>query len=236
MVAYRAMAYIPTRAILPGDVDVSTAPDAEVVRALKNLAHFPADMLGHSGGMFTVDLSIRVLTDILPETMYSEVEGSEILAPSSVANHVGEFGEYDLFIVANPSTLTTATTFRGVGGTVTSTPYAWVKIGSDERAILCHEFAHAMTAYLGTVTAEYSNFPECGVGIPAVHCGVEYGFIDDLDPLWLDGFFQGTLDDDTGINATGWAFDSPTDRGAKVPSTYRERPAPWGRLGPLRIS
>lgn len=231
---YRMLAYIPTSAVVPGDPTVRYADSGEVERAVNQVASFRADTAFYSSGMCDVDLSVRVVADTLPDTAFSPQNGQDIISPVKVAQTIGEDGEYDGFIVLNPPGLCNAITFRGVGGVTNGALFAWVMIGSQEREILVHEFGHALTAYLDTVTGQYTNFPTCGAE-PAMHCGTAYGFRDDLDPAWLQGFLSGTLSDSTGINATGWASNTPIQTGAQRDPEYRERMTPWGLMGPLRI-
>src|SRR5690606_5140133 len=146
----------------------------------------------------------------------------------------GDRGYYDAHVLYNPAAMTTATTFRGLGGATSGVPYCWIKIGSDELAITIHEWGHAMTVYMQTVMGTYSNFPTCEPE-PAMHCAVPYGYEDDMSAPWFDGFFQGTLSDGTGINATGWATATPTETGVVArPYVYRPKPSPWGTIGVLR--
>jgi len=183
--------------------------------------------------MCEIDLSIRVINEVLPETVYAVQGSSDYIHPRLVADHLGDFSEYDGFALLNPSSLTTATTFRGVGGTSNSTPFMWVKIGSDERAILCHEFGHALTAYLSVTTGEYTNFPVCG-GEPAMHCNQSYGYSSDIASGWLEGFLSG-LRDGTAMTAEAWAIQTPTQRGNKRQPKYRAHNTPWGYLPPLHL-
>lgn len=237
MATYRVISIVPTAATLPGDGSPTVADEADVVLATNTAAQFPADMDRHSAGMCAIDLSVLVLAEALPSSVYTTQSDQEIIGPILLATHLGIVGEYDGVMVYSPTALTTATTFRGLGGTTSGTPWGWVKVGTgDEPAIAVHEWGHAMTVYLGTTMGTYTNFPSCGAGIPAIHCGEEYGFADDLDPAWLDGFFQGTLSDGTGINATGWAVSTPTETGAKTLASYREFAQPWGTLGALPVT
>lgn len=236
MATYRVLALIPTAADVPG-VGVQTAAEAEVARALNAAAQFPAAMATYSAGMCEIDLSIRVLSDTCPASVYEERSGGQqYIQPNQLANAIRDYGYYDVVAVLNPPALTTATTFRGLGGSLGGIPYMWVKVGDDELNILVHEFGHAMTVYLETVRGEYTNFPSCAPE-PAMHCAVDYGYPDDNSAPWFTAFFQGTISDGTGINAEGWAVATPTETGAAArPSGYRPLPSPWGPLGVLRIS
>jgi len=233
---YRVISIVPTVATMPGAGSPTVADEADVVLATNTASQFPDDMDRHSAGMCKIDLSVLVLADALPSSVYTTRNNQRIISPISLATHLGIVDEYDGVLVYSPAALTTATTFRGVGGAAGSTPWGWIKVGEgDEAAIAVHEWGHAMTVYLGTTMGTYTNFPSCGAGIPAMHCAAEYGFRDDLAPSWLDGFFQGTLSDGTGINATGWAVSTPTETGAKTLASYREFAQPWGTLGPLTL-
>lgn len=239
MTTFRMLAVIPTSAILPGESEPRTASPAEIVRALNQVSYFPQDMKRYSGGMCEIDLSVRVLSETLPESMYIEFSApQQLLYPVAVAQHIGESSYYDAWIVMSPSNLSTTTTYRGLGGIsrTLNTMWMWTEIGSQEREILVHEFAHAIDGFLNLYKAEYTNFPSCGLELgQAIHCGAEYGYIDDLDPVFLKDFFQGTMSDGTGMNATGWSKLTPIQRGEKAFPIYTTRSSPWGRVGPIKI-
>lgn len=234
MATYRALAIIPTAADMPDSSGVAEAAHEDIVRALNAVVQFPAAMATHSAGMCEIDLSVRVYDDVLPSSVFATRNGQEYIQPNRAAIETGDRGYYDAHLLFNPASLTTATTFRGLGGATSGVPYCWVKIGSDELPILVHEWGHAMTVYMETVMATYTNFPTCDPE-PAMHCAVDYGYENDMSAPWFDGFFQGTLSDGTGINATGWATATPTEAEVvTAPYPYRPSATRWGRLGVLR--
>lgn len=235
MTTYRIMGYIPTRAVPPAGGSAITASTADVDRGLAMAHHFPEDMAYYSDRMCDIDLSIRVLDDIIPNSVYVEaLTGQHYMLARSIAQRFGEEDQYDGFFVMNPPTLTTATTFRGIGGTSSGRLFMWVKIGSDERAILVHEFGHAMTAYLSTILGTYTNFPSCAPE-PAMHCNAVYGWTSDIDPGWLRAFMQAKIPDGTGISQVGWDEPTPTETGVSTLPKYREVRTPKGLSTPLRF-
>lgn len=230
---YRVLAAIPSKAMVPGVGEVTAEYD-HVRRGLEMLSNFPDDMDFYSHGMCQIELSVWIMPEVVPESDYTAHAGQQIILPTSLGSRVGKRDAYDGFVTMQPENLVVGTGYRGLGGTSSGTPYAWCKIGSDERAILCHEWGHAMTAYLSVVTGEYDNFPTCPPE-PSMHCNDAYGFYSDIAPGWLEGFLSGTLPDGKGINATGWAVGTPTDKGVAEEVGYYERITPWGVLGPLNF-
>lgn len=226
---------IPMAAEVPGTGITSYADREDIVRGLLRLVQFPPDIATYSHGMCAIDLSIRVVADPLPESVFFSYGGQHIIFPRYLASHLGDADEYDGLAVLNPPNLMTGSSYRGLGGTSGDTPYLWVKIGTDERTIACHEWGHAMTAYLRTTTGEYDNFPSCGDN-PAMHCNDSYGFASDIEDGWLEGFLSGTLPDGTGINADGWNVGTLTERGERRLPQYREHRTPWGLLPPIRLT
>src|SRR5690606_16160374 len=140
MATYRVLAIIPTAADMPDGSGIARATDNEIVRALNAVVEFPEHMANHSAGMCEIDLSIRVYDDVLPASVFTERNGQDMIQPNRAAIETGDRGYYDAHVLYNPAAMTTATTFRGLGGATSGVPYCWIKIGSDELAITIHEW------------------------------------------------------------------------------------------------
>lgn len=231
MATYRMLALIPTQVTHP-DTHQSLANQFEITRAVNAASKLPSLMAAYSNNQCQVDMTIKVVEPLLPSTVFSNREApyadQYYISPSKIATETGDTNYYDLFVVFAAPSLGNAYTFSGL----TTTAGVWIETAADMEEVAIHELGHWFTVYLGGLG--YTNFPTCG-GDPAMHCAEAYGFPNYTHPTWFSGFFQGTLSDGTGINATGWSLQTPTTAGSKTKPIVQRVLTRWGRMRLPRI-
>lgn len=229
---YRMITVIPA-AITQLDANranptVIATPATSRVRSINAAADFPRLIREYSDGMADIDMTVKIWPGTLTvnEQFFSTNIGVTFWSGEQVAQRTGDFGKYDFYAVhCEPAEL--GNTFIGVArGTG-----MWNK-ANDTRIlqVAAHELAHNLERYLKPLG--YNNWPTCGQDLAttstSVHCFAAYGYPNDSSKEWLSPYFRAGYPDGKGINAAGWAIQTPTERGLRTLPTKAEQVLrPW---------
>lgn len=210
-----------------GVAGVTQMSDDTFTTSMNNAAMLGPDLERASDGQATFSTDVIVWPHTIGEEVFRDYAPTITYPnPDPVAAVVGITNQYDVICVMSDYAVPTQTNFRAL-----QNANGWWVLAADRdaRLISIHEFGHWMEWRLKQLG--YQNWPDCGNepgSLKSIHCNSEYGFQTNWSFGWLHGFFTGTLYDGTGINATGWALQTPIERGVRViPDTAEAVLSPW---------
>lgn len=230
---YRACLLVPLSFTRPDTDAVVAMPDATRNRAINIASRLPQQLFDASNGAATCEVAILPVTTIVPASVARyRVDGVRFYVdPYRLAQHAGVSARYDLFIsTSDPSQVQTHDPlfFRAIA---TERGLWFDATDAKARTVCPHEFGHWLE-YTNRPLG-YTNWPTCALSdntSTSMHCAGAYGYDGEaLGTDWYAAYYSASLPDNTGVNAEGWAIETPTERGiVSLPRPYVRIPATWG--------